>query len=118
MCKVLRVTAAVAAGLTLLSCNRPPEPQKVVYAPPPPPKYGNATYAQAERPAGTPNLVWRASPRWATVKREGGTGTVKLDTQSKFEDAQAKAAKVGVENLTKEDIEGLSMAELKQLRGY
>ena len=36
----------------------------------------------------------------------------------KFKAAQAKATKVGVENLTKEDIDGLSSAQLKELRGY
>ena len=29
-----------------------------------------------------------------------------------------KQTKVGVENLTKEDIDGLSSAQLKELRGY
>jgi hypothetical protein len=118
MRKVLRVLAAAAAGLTLLSCNRPPKPQEAVYAPPLPAKYGNATYAQsAVTPEGA-RLVWKASPRWATVKREANTGVVKQDQQAKFKDAQAKAAEVGVENLTKEDIEGLTLAEVKQLRGY
>ena len=32
--------------------------------------------------------------------------------------AQAKAAKVGVENLTERDIDGLSFEQIKQLRGY
>jgi hypothetical protein len=36
----------------------------------------------------------------------------------KFKAAQAKATNVGVENLTKEDIDGLSSAQLKELRGY
>ena len=37
---------------------------------------------------------------------------------SKFKAAQAKAAKVGVQKLTQEDIEGLSNEQIKQLRGY
>jgi hypothetical protein len=54
-------------------------------------------------------MVWRVSPRWAKVK---------ADPQAKFKAAQAKAAKVGVENLTKDDIAGLDAAQIKELRGY
>jgi hypothetical protein len=46
------------------------------------------------------------------------TSAVRQDSQAKFKAAQAKAAKVGVENVTKEDIDGLNYAQLKQLRGY
>jgi hypothetical protein len=38
--------------------------------------------------------------------------------EAKFKAAQAKAAKVGVENLTEGDIDGLSFEQIKQLRGY
>jgi hypothetical protein len=191
MRQVLRVLAAAAAGLALLSCNRPPRPQEVVYAPPPPsygsasdgrvyvppapppPTYGSASYGRADvqpqypprrtydsAPYGradvppqypptrsygsadvppqhpptrsygsTPygradmpdqdqRLVWKSSPRWATAKPKTKTSVVKRDPQAKFKEAQAKAAEVGVENLTKEDIDGLNLAEIKQLRGY
>ena len=46
------------------------------------------------------------------------TGNVEQELEVKFKSAQAKATKVGVENLTKEDIDGLSSAQLKELRGY
>jgi len=142
MRKVLRVTAVAAAGLTLLACNRPPgPPREAVYAPPPAQPYGNAPYAHGDMPpaprpqtyGGAPygradvseqeqRLVWKSSPRWATIKRnakrEADTGTAKHEPQSKLELAQAKAAKVGVENLTGDDIDGLTPEELKQLRGY
>jgi hypothetical protein len=62
-------------------------------------------------------MVWRTSPRWATVKT-GARTSAKKDSQAKFKAAQAKAAKVGVENLSKDDINGLSDAQLKELRGY
>ena len=42
----------------------------------------------------------------------------KPDPQAKFKAAQAKAKEVGVENLSKEDVEGLSLAQIKELRGY
>jgi hypothetical protein len=62
--------------------------------------------------------VWKSSPRWATVKGEAKTPAVKRVSPTKFKDAQAKAAEVGVENLTGEDIAGLTPAQIKQLRGY
>jgi hypothetical protein len=46
------------------------------------------------------------------------TGNVEQGLEAKFKLAQAKASKVGVENLTKEGIDGLSSAQLKELRGY
>ena len=36
----------------------------------------------------------------------------------KFKAAQAKAKRDGVHTLTQKDIEGLSVAQLKQIRGY
>ena len=39
-------------------------------------------------------------------------------TEDKFKADQAKAQKNGVETLTQEDIEGLSIDQIKQLRGY
>jgi hypothetical protein len=45
-------------------------------------------------------------------------GSVDAQTESKFKAAQAKAEKVGVQELTQEDIEGLSAEQIKQLRGY
>jgi hypothetical protein len=38
--------------------------------------------------------------------------------EAKFEAAQAKAKKNGVETLTRDDIDGLSHEQIKQLRGY
>jgi hypothetical protein len=146
MRKVLRVAAMAAVGMTLLSCaRRPPEvyapppppdyagpppvvrtplppgayapPPPVAYAPPPSAPYGRSTYAGSEpppQPAG--HLVWRASKQWAETKP--GPRTSAADSQAKFKAAQAKATEVGVENLTKEDIAGLSATQLKELRGY
>lgn len=103
-----------------------------VYAPPRPAPYGRSAYAGAD-PTQQDRMVWRSSPRWATVKKPPATANpapqkraattarakpVKPDPQAKFKAAQAKAAKVGVENLTQADIAGLSVDEIKQLRGY
>jgi hypothetical protein len=95
---------------------RPP-----AYAPPRPAPYGRSTYAGAEPPPQGNSMVWRSSPRWATTKKKPVTKTVKApqpDPQAKFKAAQAKAAEVGVENLTQADIAGLSVDEIKLLRGY
>jgi hypothetical protein len=54
-------------------------------------------------------------PRRAAVKGGVRTSVVRQDSQAKFKGAQAKAAKVGIENLTKEDMDGLNYAQLKQL---
>ena len=45
-------------------------------------------------------------------------GSVNAQTESKFKAAQTKADKVGVQELTQEDIGGLSYEQIKQLRGY
>jgi hypothetical protein len=131
--------------MTLLSCTAqrqpvdyalPPPP--VVYAPPapvvhaplpPPVGYASAPPPMITSPrplaayGNTPetwtanHLVWRTSPRWATVKGKDYT-VVKQDPQAKFVTAKAKATKVGVENLSKDDVDGLTLAQLKELRGY
>ena len=125
MRKALRVTATTAVGMTLLSCTAPPPPvvytppPPVVYAPPPLAPYGKSNYARSETPPQpTAHMVWRTSKRWAAVKTGARTSAVGQDSQAKFKAAQAKAAKVGVENLTKDDIDGLNVAQLKELRGY
>jgi hypothetical protein len=85
---------------------------------PPPRANDDASYERADVPQQEQRLVWKSSPRWATVKGEPSTPAVKRASQTKFKDAQAKAEKVGVENLTGEDIAGLTPAQIKQLRGY
>src|SRR6476619_2111442 len=44
--------------------------------------------------------------------------SVETEADSKFKAAQRKAEEVGVQKLTREDIEGLSNEQIKQLRGY
>ena len=85
---------------------------------PPPHAYDDASNGRADVPQQNQRLVWKSSPRWATVKGEANAPAVKRVSQTKFKDAQAKAAEVGVENLTGEDIAGLTPAQIKQLRGY
>ena len=90
------------------------------YAPPVETSYGERAPVQYEtRPQTDPaQLGWRASPRWATVKRGASTRAVKKDPEAKFKAAQAKAEKLGVHTLTEQDIAGLSPAQITQIRGY
>jgi hypothetical protein len=85
---------------------------------PPPHADDGASYERADVPQQDQRLVWKSSPRWATVKGEANAPAIKRVSQTKFKDTQAKAAEVGVENLTGEDIAGLTPAQIKQLRGY
>ena len=93
-----------------------PSPQQ-----PQPRSYGGTSYGRAAAPSDE-QLVWKSSPRWSTVKsnakKEGATPVVKRKAPDKFKLAQAKAEKVGVENLTAEDIEGLTPEQITELRGY
>jgi hypothetical protein len=55
----------------------------------------------------------------AKCKGVVGTGAVDQDADVKFKAAAAKAKRLGgVHKLTQEDIEGLSIEQIKQLRGY
>jgi hypothetical protein len=47
-----------------------------------------------------------------------GSDTLPQKTEAKFKAAQAKAKREGVDSLTREDIEGLTPEQLKELRGY
>ena len=97
---------------------RPPAPKN---APPPPPPNGRSPSAQNGGPQQDARLEWRASPRWATAnaaKKKAPTSAPKPDPKAKFKAAQAKAEEVGVENLTQDDIAGLSPEQITPLRGY
>ena len=53
------------------------------------------------------------------VEKEALIGAVEQGAEDKFKAAQAKAEKLGgVDKLTPKDIEGLSIEQIKQLRGY
>ena len=94
------------------------QPSRPTHSRPPSVSYGASTYAEPEaRLQAGSRMVWRTSPRWAAVKKKNRTSAAKPDPLAKFKAAH-KAAKVGVENLTNEDIEGLTSAQITELRGY
>ena len=131
--KVLGITATTVVGLALLSCA--PRP-RVVYLPPPPvyapyyrpPLPSSADYRRQPAPptysrrpsvpfGGTDYAVRSTSTSWGAVKKPTRT-SAKPNPLTKFKAAQAKAAKIGVENLKNKDIEGLTPAQITELRGY
>jgi hypothetical protein len=65
--------------------------------------------AHGPRPGPTPSK---------TVKTEVLAVAVEQKSEAKFKATQAKARRDGVETLTQKDIEGLSLEQIKQLRGY
>ena len=79
--------------------------------------YGDHSYARSKAPSPVAADGPQGGAKQSTPVKIR-TGNVAQELEAKFKSAQAKATKVGVENLTKEDIDGLSSAQLKDLRGY
>jgi len=75
--------------------------------------YGSSPSEGAEPQMGARD-EWRASPRWAAVKGEGCI-VVEQDLDAA---AQAEAAKMNVENCSKDDAEDLTPAQPEELSGY
>jgi hypothetical protein len=90
------------------------------YGPPPAPdRTGNRAYPGPKAPPAGDQERRPAPTRSATAKTGPAVATpVKQDPSAKFKAAQAKAKRIGVEQLTQKDIEGLSYEQIKQLRGY
>lgn len=93
----------------------------VVYGPMPrtPRGYGERAYPPTR--AATPPTAHRQGPEPArpkAVKKEAPKVAAVQKSDAKFKAAQAKAKRDGVHTLTQKDIEGLSVAQLKQIRGY
>jgi hypothetical protein len=140
---VREIFAATAIVVTtmLASCNAPASrgsnspaplayeaPAPIIRAPlSPPAGYASATTSSLSSGAGeAARLGWHASPRWAAingngmlVEADGRRATSKgADPRAKFKAAKAKAEKVGIENLSDKDVEGLTPTQLRELRGY
>ena len=82
--------------------NKLREPTTERPVPPLPPK------KPEQSPSATP----------ASVPSREDSGTVEQEREAKFNAAEAKAKREGVEALTSEDIDGLSLEQIKKLRGY
>ena len=83
-----------------------PEPTKLSSAEPPP------------LPVRKPQQVQSPIALGARPSPPRGPGAVRQEAEVKFKAAQAKAKLGGVETLTQKDIDGLSLEQIKQLRGY
>jgi hypothetical protein len=100
-------------------------PAEAYLLPPPPAviprrtrkSYSDHSYARSKAPSPVAAYGARSGAKQSTPATIH-TGNVAQELEARFKSAQAKATKVGVENLTKEDIDGLSSAQLKELRGY
>ena len=91
------------------------------YGPPPPApdRTENRVYPGPKAPLAGDQERRPAPVRSATAKTgPAAVSPVKQDPNAKFKAVQAKAKRVGVEQLTQKDIEGLSFEQIKQLRGY
>ena len=85
------------------------------YAPPPYPRQRAtppASYRQTAKPAPARAKTVK------TAKTAPSAPTPAQINQAKFKAALSKAKRDGVHTLTEKDIEGLSTAQLKQIRGY
>ena len=52
------------------------------------------------------------------VENDDSRAASKADPDARFKAAKAKAEGIGVENLSAKDVEGLTQAQLRELRGY
>jgi hypothetical protein len=109
----------------------PPDYDGAGYGPPdydgpmvngPPPRtpswYSNRPYPRSKTPPHAAADGQRSGPTRSTTAKTGVLTGSEQKTEVKFKAAQAKAKRDGVDTLTKEDIEGLSSEQIKQLRGY
>jgi hypothetical protein len=80
--------------------------------------YGNRPYPRSNT---SPQVTADAQPPGTLPSAKAKTGVItasKQKMEAKFKYAEGKAKRDGVASLTKEDIEGLSPEQIKQLRGY
>jgi hypothetical protein len=114
--RVIIALAVLAVFLSLGGCSRN---KQAVYAKPvPSAPLPHPTKASSVKPAPLPARKFpkARSPMPPSGTRSASAGAV--DSEVKFKAAQMKAEKLGVHQLTQEDIDGLSLAQIKQLRGY
>ena len=88
----------------------------------PPPRtpswYSNRPYAPLKTPSRVTADAQRPGPSRSVTAKTAVLTRPEQKPEIKFKAAQAKAQRDGVYALTKEDIEGLSPEQIKQLRGY
>jgi hypothetical protein len=91
--------------------------------------YGPGDYAPPDYEPRSRTPSWHGTPPYPRAKapshgvvlptaKTNGPASSEKKIETRFRAAQAKAKREGVDALTKQDIEGLNSAQLKQLRGY
>lgn len=137
--RVIIVFALLELCLTLGACARRSQASYLELPPAPAQSYGSerspAIVKASARARGKPNPQ-RLPPPVPEKKRTEWSSSAQADNPStlsnqewdstsvvpgievKFATARAKAERVGVENLTEADIDGLRHEQIRQLRGY
>jgi hypothetical protein len=126
--RMLIALAVLTFFLSLVGCarsNRAAYVESLSAAPPPHPTEESSVNTHS-KPAGkfastratSGNSSASPLPHEQDVKRRSIGGLAEQEEEAKFEAAQAKAERLGVENLTQADIDGLSYDQIKRLRGY
>jgi hypothetical protein len=92
----------------------------VVYGLPPgtPNWYSNCAYPRSNKPPHTAANGRQPGLARSTTAKTGTLTGAEQKAEVKFKAAQAKTKRDGVQTLTREDIDGLSYEQIKQLRGY
>jgi hypothetical protein len=109
--RVITALALLGVCLSLGGCSRP---NQTAHAKPHPTKVTSVKSASLpvrKRPEPTKVMTAKHPPLPAK-------NPLPATAEAKFEAVQVKAKKLGVHQLTQEDIEGLSYDQIKQLRGY
>jgi hypothetical protein len=100
----MRVTIALAVLAVFISLGGCSRPSKPAYAKPHP------TTASSVKP--------RPLPVRKPPQSRSASAHAPATAEATFKAAQEKAKLSGVQTLTQKDIEGLSLEQIKQLRGY
>jgi hypothetical protein len=85
---------------------------------PGPGAYGPRPYRERAMPPAARHTAQPLPPPQPKLARTAPAAPAAPSSDAKFKAALAKAKRDGVHTLTEKDIEGLSKAELKQIRGY
>jgi hypothetical protein len=118
----IKVSAVKSSPLPFRKLREPTKTSSVKPPPLPVRRLREATEVSSPKPPPLPlrkpqqvqsPMALRASP-----SPPGLPGAVGQEAEVKFKAAQAKAKLGGVHTLTQKDIDGLSLEQIKQLRGY
>lgn len=116
----IKVSAVKSSPLPVRKLREPPKTSSVKPPPLPVRRLREATEVSSLKPPPLPlRKPQQVQPPMALSASPSPTaGAVGQEAELRFKAAQAKAKLGGVHTLTKKDIDGLSLEQIKQLRGY